>query len=775
MAVLDTKRENADEKVRIKTLSVGVVIPDIMFELAEKNEVMYLFSPYDVMRVYNKPLSMINVTKHYHEMVANKEIRKKKLNPRKLFEAIAIINAESGYPYVMFEDVVNNANPIDGYIRMSNLCVAPETEILTDQGNVPIVTKVGQNVKVWNGEEWSEVTVMKTGEDQKLLTVKTSDGRSLDCTEYHKWYKQEGYGRSATITEVRTIDLEPGDKLIKWTAPIVEGREEFPYPYLHGFISADGTMVKDNKARIYLYNKKQTLVQSFGLELKWRPGVNRLEAETIVQVPKYTVPTADYTIKSRLDWLAGWLDGDGCIYRNQDNESITGSSSNEDFIKDVQSMLLTLGVNAKVSVMREEGYAYLPLNNGTGEYGKFFTKTNYRVLISSADSQKLLELGLNLKRLSIKKRDLQREASHFVVVTDVQDNGRISDTYCFTEPKRHMGVFNGILTGNCSEILQVQTDSVMNEDGTYKEIGKDISCNLGSLNVLKAFHSPDFSKTIETATRALTVVSDLSVITCAPSIEYGNKISHAIGLGAMNLHGFFGHHRIHYGSDESIDFTDLFFMTVNYHSILTSCKIAQEKQETFLDFHKSKYADGTYFKYYIERDLNPRTDTIKKLFEEHNFKLPTKQDWEELCKLVMKYGMYNQYRMAIPPTGSISYVNNSTASIHPISSRIEIRKEGKTGRTYYPAPHMTNDNIEYYKDAYEIGPYKIIDVYAAATPHVDQGLSLTIFLPDNVTTRDINRMQIYARSKGIKTIYYIRLRKSLLSGTEVEGCVSCAV
>lgn len=448
MAVLDTKRENADEKVRIKTLSIGVVIPDILYEMAEKNEALYLFSPYDVKRIYGVPLSMIKVTEKYHELVANKGIRKKKVNARKLLETIGKINGESGYPYIMNEDVVNAANPIDGHVRMSNLC---------------------------------------------------------------------------------------------------------------------------------------------------------------------------------------------------------------------------------------------------------------------------------------------------------------------------------------SEILQVQTDSEMKEDGSYKHIGKDVSCNLGSLNVFKVFHSPNFAKTIEFSCRALTKVSDLSNIACVPSIDNGNKMSHAIGLGAMNLHGFFGHHRIMYGSPASIDFTDLFFMTVNYHSILSSCKFAQEKNETFQGFEKSDYASGVYFDQYLNRDLTPQTEQIRKLFAEYSFEVPTKQMWEALRDMVMEHGLYNQYRMAIPPTGSISYVNNSTASIHPIAAKIEIRKEGKTGRSYYPAPHMTNDNLEFFVDAYELGYKAVIDVYAAATPHVDQGLSLTIFLPDNVSTRDINKMQIYARSKGIKTIYYVRLRKSILSGTEVEGCVSCAV
>ena len=88
-------------------------------------------------------------------------------------------------------------------------------------------------------------------------------------------------------------------------------------------------------------------------------------------------------------------------------------------------------------------------------------------------------------------------------------------------------------------------------------------------------------------------------------------------------------------------------------------------------------------------------------------------------------------------------------------------------------PHVDNENIEYFKDAYEIGFEKIIDTYAVATKYVDQGLSLTLFFKDTVTTRDINRAQIYAWRKGIKTLYYIRLRQMALEGTEIDGCVSC--
>lgn len=250
MRFLDTKRENADEKVRIKTLSIGVVIPDITFELAKKNEDMYLFSPYDVERIYGKPFADVNVSELYHEMVDDGRIRKTKIKARDFFQTIAELQFESGYPYVMFEDTVNKSNPIKGKITHSNLC---------------------------------------------------------------------------------------------------------------------------------------------------------------------------------------------------------------------------------------------------------------------------------------------------------------------------------------SEILQVSTPSTYNDDLSYKEIGRDISCNLGSLNIAKAMDGGNLGATVDTAIRALTAVSDQTSIDSVPSIRHGNELGHAIGLGQMNLHGFLAREHIHYGSEEGIDFTSIYFYAVAYHAIKASNQLAIER------------------------------------------------------------------------------------------------------------------------------------------------------------------------------------------------------
>jgi ribonucleoside-diphosphate reductase alpha chain len=325
----------------------------------------------------------------------------------------------------------------------------------------------------------------------------------------------------------------------------------------------------------------------------------------------------------------------------------------------------------------------------------------------------------------------------------------------------------------CSEILQVSTPSVFNDDLSYAKVGKDISCNLGSMNIAKTMDSPDFAQSIEVAIRGLTAVSDQTHIWSVPSIEQGNNDSHAIGLGQMNLHGYLARERIFYGSQEGIDFTNIYFYTVLYHAIRASNRIAIERGTTFKGFENSKYASGEFFDKYTEQVWEPETDKVRELFAEADIRIPTQEDWVKLKESVQKHGIYNQNLQAVPPTGSISYINHSTSSIHPIASKVEIRKEGKIGRVYYPAPYMTNENLEYYEDAYEIGYEKVIDTYAAATQHVDQGLSLTLFFKDTASTRDVNKAQIYAWRKGIKTLYYIRLRQMALEGTEVEGCVSC--
>lgn len=444
---LDTKRENADEKIRIKTLSLGVVVPDITFELAKNNEDMYLFSPYDVERVYGVPFGDISITEKYREMVEDSRIRKTKIKAREFFQTMAELLFESGYPYVLFEDNVNKANAIEGRVNMSNLC---------------------------------------------------------------------------------------------------------------------------------------------------------------------------------------------------------------------------------------------------------------------------------------------------------------------------------------TEILQVNTPSKFNDDLTYAEIGRDISCNLASLNIAKTMEGGSLRATVEVAIRGLSAVSDLSEIDSVPSVRNGNNKSRAIGLGQMNLAGFFIKEGMKYGDANSLDFTNIYFMAVAYYAYLASTKLAKETGRPFDGFERSEYANPSYLiGKYTPESMRVPSENTEAIFAKYGLDIPTLEDWTELAHTIAEQGLYNAYLQAIPPTGSISYINYSTSSIHPVAAAVETRKEGLTGRVYFPQPYVTNENFSEVEDAYQVGWARTIDVYAEATKHVDQGLSLTLFFPDTATTRDINKAQIYAWRKGIKTLYYSRVRQSALAGTEQAECVSC--
>ena len=461
VSFLSTKKENADEKIRVKTLSLGLVVPDKFYELIKKDDMMYLFSPYDVERIYGVPFSYVDITKEYENMVNNPEIRKSKLRARDLEQEISKLQQESGYPYIVNIDTVNKANPIDGKIIMSNLC---------------------------------------------------------------------------------------------------------------------------------------------------------------------------------------------------------------------------------------------------------------------------------------------------------------------------------------SEILQVQSPSVINNGQEYEVLGTDISCNLGSTNIVNLMQSPDFERSIEVAVRALTFVTDHSSIDAVPTVKNGNQKAHTIGLGAMGLHTFFALNQMEYGSPESIEVTDLYFRLLNFYTLKASHKIAKERGVTFDGFEKSAYASGTYFDAYTESDVEIKSEKVKEIFA--NLPIPTAEDWKQLKADVMADGLYHQNRLAIAPTGSISYVNETSASLHPITRLIEERQEKKTGKTYYPAPFLSNETLPYYKSAYDIDMRKVIDVYAAAQKHIDQGMSLTLFmrseLPEGLyewkngrtrkmTTRDLNILRNYAWNKGIKSIYYVRTFTENNDEIGSNGCESCSI
>lgn len=833
---LDTKRENADEKIRIKTLSLGVVIPDITFQLAKQNADMYLFSPYDVERVLGKPFSDINVSEVYWDLVEDNRIKKYKINAREFFQTLAELQFESGYPYIMFEDTVNRANPIAGKINMSNLCVTGDTQILTDQGyrmvkdlydsqeDFDVIADLrarDMNLGLKGTSVEKSTKMLRTAKKADIFKLTTKEGFELRATEWHKMYVDRPDG----LVKIPLSEVQPGDKILVQQGENASwGGVHLPdLAYIAGVIAADGTFSRggaNEGARIDLYGDKKQFAETLeaavhrvlvGREdllerqatltpkfIEAKGDIDKLHLDSVplakvlaehgfTSYTKHCVPAfvKQGTRETQKAYLNGVWQMDACITGNEKvgNISIELGSIHPEFLRDMQRMLLGFGVYTRVYSNKKPGGVSL-LPDGRGGMRNYAVQDSYTLRATDRSSREALHELVTWRKATeeywkhrcsnIKSNRYYNTHRFRAEVTDISPDG-IEDVYDVTVDNGNSVIFNGIATGQCSEISQVNSPSEFNPDSTYAQVGQDISCNLGSMNIALAMAGGNLGETVRSGIFALNSVSEQSFNETVPTIALANDTGHSIGLGQMNLAGFFGQERMHYGSPESVEFTSVYFAAVAYHAIAASHELAVLRGKTFEGFEDSTYATGEYFEKYTSRDWLPTSEKVKGIFTKYGISLPTREDWEELAVQVQHDGIYNRYLQAVPPTGSISYINNSTSSIHPVVAPIEIRKEGKIGRVYYPAPGLTQDNIEFFTDAYEVGPEKLIDIYAAATEHVDQGLSLTLFFKDTATTRDVNKAQIYAWRKGIKTIYYIRLRQQALEGTEVDACVSCTL
>ena len=479
----------------------------------------------------------------------------------------------------------------------------------------------------------------------------------------------------------------------------------------------------------------------------------------------------------------GQRNGAGAVYLNVFHPDIVSflSTKKENADEKIRVKTLSLGL-----VVPDKFYELIKNDDMMYLFSPYDVERIYGVPFSYVDITKEYDNMVNnpeIRKSKLRARDLEQEISKLQ-----QESGYPYIVNIDTVNKANPIDGKIIMSNLCSEILQVQSPSVINNAQEYEVLGTDISCNLGSTNIVNLMQSPDFERSIEVAVRALTFVTDHSSIDAVPTVKNGNQKAHTIGLGAMGLHTFFALNQMEYGSPESIEVTDLYFRLLNFYTLKASHKIAKERGVTFDGFEKSAYASGTYFDAYTESDVEIKSEKVKEIFA--NLPIPTAEDWKQLKADVMADGLYHQNRLAIAPTGSISYVNETSASLHPITRLIEERQEKKTGKTYYPAPFLSNETLPYYKSAYDIDMRKVINVYAAAQKHIDQGMSLTLFmrseLPEGLyewkngrtskmTTRDLNILRNYAWNKGIKSIYYVRTFTENNDEIGSNGCESCSI
>ncbi|MYU48557.1 class 1b ribonucleoside-diphosphate reductase subunit alpha [Lactobacillus salivarius] len=479
----------------------------------------------------------------------------------------------------------------------------------------------------------------------------------------------------------------------------------------------------------------------------------------------------------------GQRQGAGAVYLNVFHPDIEAflSAKKENADEKIRVKTLSLGL-----VVPDKYYELVAKNEDMYLFDPWGVERVYHKPFSYVDITKEYDnmvANPNIPKKVIKARDLEEQ------ISKLQQESGYPYVINIDTANRVNPISGKIVMSNlCSEILQVQRASVINNRQEYEVLGTDISCNLGSTNIVNLMASPNFGKSVEVMTRALTFVTDKSDIDVVPSIQHGNRLAHTIGLGAMGLHAYLARNQIEYGSPEALEFTSVYFMLLNYWTLVASNKIAKERKVTFDNFENSKYADGSYFDTYLNQEFAPKNVRVKELFD--GIFIPTKSDWTSLKENVMKYGLYHQNRLAVAPNGSISYINDTTASLHPIINRIEERQERKIGKIYYPAPYLSNETLPYYKSAYDTDMRKVIDTYAAAQQHVDQGMSLTLFMrstiptglyewkngrTDKMTTRDLSILRNYAHYKGVKSIYYVRTFTDDASEVGANECESCSI
>lgn len=752
------------EEERARDLFYALWVPDLFMKRVEADGDWTLFCPNEapgLADVYGEKFDEL------YERYEKEGRGRKSVKAQKLWFQILDSQMETGTPYLLYKDPANQKSNQQnlGTIKSSNLCVAPETLILTDKGTFPISTIVNKDVNVWNGDEWSRTTIIKTGENQKLIQVNFSNGTSICCTPYHKFLLSDNCDIKKSI-RIEAELLKPGMKLKKFQLPIITDGTHFKHPYTHGFFCGDGTYSTTGIPICTLYGDKKKLVPY--LDIHSMSGVEdsfgRLNTTLIYDLDdKFTVPI-NYSLVSKLRWLEGLCDADGSVSRNGTNESIQIASINNKFLQDIRIMLTTIGVQSKITILNEEDLRYMP--DGKGDYQYYPCKQSWRLLISSSGTYDLIRLGFNPKRLKIVFRKPQRNSEHFIKVLSVSNINRFDDTYCFTEPINNAGVFNGILTGNCTEIIE------------YSSPEETAVCNLASL-ALPAFvllkeNRYDFVA-LRAATRVaienLNRVIDINFYP-TPETERSNMRHRPVGLGVQGLADVFAMLKMSWESDEAAKLNQLIFEHMYYAALEMSAEIALV-EGPYSTFQGSPISNGI-----IQPDMwgvKPITESDGSL------------DWAGL-RIKASKGIRNSLLLAPMPTASTSQILGFNECFEPFTTNIYTRRT-LAGEFIVLNKYLLKELIDLgiwsenlkqeivarngsvrgiaaipeeiqlrYITSWEMKQRTLIDMAAARGAFICQSQSLNLFVSDPVYDK-LTSMHFYAWKKGLKTgCYYLRTK-----------------
>ena len=765
MEFLDLRLNQGDEEARCRDLFTAMWVPDLFMEKVEQDSDWHLMCPNECPGLADVHGEEFNEL--YRTYVAQGRFRKV-VKARQVWDSVLRSQIETGTPYMLYKDSCNaKSNQKNlGTIKSSNLCVAPETKILTRSGYQRIDTLCGMT-ELWNGEEWSVAHVEKTSDSAQLIRVNFSDGTYMDCTAQHKFHLQIGYCTKTEMKEAQA--LVPGDRLIKWTAPgPIQYGPDMEYAYTHGFFCGDGTYHSTYSGQktipsVSLYGEKKNLMKY--LDIRSTSGnedaQGRINTMLPYDLPKKFVVPHDKSVKSRLEWFAGLCDADGHTQGcpgNPTQKTISVASIHLSFLRDVQLMLHTLGVSSVIGLLREAGETELP--DGKGGKKMFDTQTCWRLVVSALGVETLINAGLTTHRLDLSDfTPVTRDVRQYVRVVSVEDNGRMDATYCFNEPKRHMGIFNGVIAGNCVEIVQHTSP---------EEVAV---CNLASISLPAFVSDGEFSHTAlhdisRLVTRNLNRVIDRNFYP-VPEAEKSNKRHRPIAIGVQGLADVFMMLGLAFDSLEAAKLNKDIFETI-YHGALTeSCQLAKE-EGTYETFRDSPAEQGK-----LQFDLWGVT--------------PSRPDWEELKHEIHLWGLRNSLLVGPMPTASTAQILGNNEAFEPYTTNLYLRRT-LAGEFVMINKHLvkdlqaismwnkdTKDHIirdggsvqsltipqrlkDIYKTAWEMSQKVLIDMAADRGAFVCQSQSLNIFM-ENPSMAKLSSMHMYGWKKGLKSgMYYLRTR-----------------
>ena len=753
---LQMRKNHGDEELKARDLFYALWVPDLFMERVKTGGKWTLMCPNECPGLSD---AIGDDFVALYTQYENENRGRVTMEARDLWFQILDSQMETGTPYLLYKDAANRKSNQQnvGVIKSSNLCVSPGTMVLTNKGQYPIYSLCPDNhseltrsqyesVRVWNGNEFSEVQVKKTNTNVSFITVNTTDGAKLTCTPYHKFYIRDGNG---SVVTKEAQELLPGDIVDTWAWPTVDSNEILP------------TRKDSNEFLLKLHKIGMDDVKKNAL----------LDPSKCIQVP------VNKKIRYKMAWFSAFIEPFVLEAVEKGISLIAVPSASQQVLEDFKYMMQICGFNTVIHY-----YITAAENGAIGEWR--LTMAQLRYLNSLGHIYFPTELARKtvvLPELSKTEYD-SIEMQPIVRIRSITPCSLIDDSYCFSEPKEHAGIFNGIRTGQCTEILE------------YSDENETAVCNLASI-ALPAFIKDgqfdfeEFHKVTRIVTRNLNRVIDINFYP-TPKTRVSNMRHRPIGLGVQGLADVFFLLKYSFSSPEAKRLNTDIFETM-YHAALTeSCIMAQEEGQ-YETFQGSPASQG------------------KLQFDLWNVQ-PNRSDWDSLKADIQKHGLRNSLLVAPMPTASTSQILGYNECIEPITSNIYSRRTlagefilvnkylmremmeknlwNETFKNHMVANNGSIQSLEYldaetrerYRTVWEIPMRDLIDMAADRGAYVCQSQSLNLWMEDpNYNT--MTSMHFYSWKKGLKTgIYYLRRRprhqaqQFTIEPEKKEECLMCS-